>query len=84
LEADYQKMFFQQRGGCWICGSAAKKKTATSGDLLLCIDHDHSRGVVRGLLCDKCNKALGLFNDDPSLLVNAIAYLTQNAKEVAA
>lgn len=55
-----------QENACAIC----KGTTST-----LCIDHDHSSGVVRGLLCSNCNTGIGLFKDDPTRLSNAIAYL---------
>jgi hypothetical protein len=41
----------------------------------LCIDHDHKTGEVRGILCGKCNRAIGLFSDESNLLVKAIEYL---------
>lgn len=41
------------------------------------IDHCHKTGVVRGLLCDKCNKGVGLFDDDIEKLAGMIQYLTQ-------
>lgn len=41
----------------------------------LAVDHCHSEGSVRGLLCQACNVGLGAFKDDPSLLRNAIKYL---------
>lgn len=82
-EADYDKMFFQQEGRCWICGTEAATHK-TSPELRLVIDHDHVDGTVRGLLCQKCNKALGLFNDDLGTLVQAVHYLTKHAKESAA
>lgn len=82
-QEDYEKMFFQQEGRCWIClaGPATHK---TSPDKLLIVDHDHETGEVRGLLCQKCNKALGLFRDDLGLVVRAVDYLVKHAKEVAA
>lgn len=39
------------------------------------VDHDHSTGDVRGILCGHCNKALGLLKDSPEALRRAIAYL---------
>lgn len=80
---DYNRMFFEQQGRCWIC-SAESATHKTSPEKRLVIDHDHLDGTVRGLLCQKCNKALGLFNDDLSLVVKAVHYLTKHAKEVAA
>lgn len=40
-----------------------------------CIDHNHENGVIRGLICRKCNLALGLFDDNIDILINAIEYL---------
>lgn len=54
---------------CEICGSIAKGKRRHN------IDHCHTTGNIRGLLCDLCNKGLGLFKDDTNLLQNAINYL---------
>jgi hypothetical protein len=51
--------------GCTICGSKER----------LCIDHNHTTDKFRGLLCSKCNSALGLFKDDPIRLTVAIQYL---------
>ena len=50
---------------CWICDSVER----------LCIDHCHSTGVVRGLLCTHCNFALGHFKDDIDRMERAIMYL---------
>jgi hypothetical protein len=50
---------------CIICGD--------SGPLV--IDHDHSTGKVRGMLCNHCNRGLGHFRDDPELLTFAAEYL---------
>lgn len=44
----------------------------------LYIDHCHTNGHVRGLLCQKCNSALGLLQDDINILTNAINYLKKN------
>ena len=42
------------------------------------VDHNHSTGEVRGLLCARCNTAMGLFGDSLSLMENAINYLKGN------
>lgn len=41
----------------------------------LVVDHCHDTGIVRGLLCHNCNRALGLFKDKIEVLKNAIKYL---------
>ncbi|MBE3042995.1 endonuclease VII domain-containing protein [Candidatus Bathyarchaeota archaeon] len=53
---------------CVICGG-------TNGKKRLAVDHDHRTGVIRGLLCNRCNQALGLMRDSYELLTNAIKYL---------
>jgi hypothetical protein len=40
------------------------------------VDHCHDKNRVRGLLCQKCNKGIGLLNDDIQILKNAISYLS--------
>ena len=80
---DYDRMFFEQEGRCWICRTEAATHK-TSPEKRLVVDHDHVDGTIRGLLCQKCNKALGLFNDDLAVLVQAVHYLTKHAKEIAA
>jgi len=51
---------------CWVCGSGVR----------LCIDHCHTTGKARGLLCSNCNTALGYFGDDVIKMQKAIEYLT--------
>ncbi len=67
---DWDNMFAKQAGCCEICGihQSAIKTT-------LCVDHCHNTGKVRGLLCIKCNTAIGSLNDDVSILEKAIKYL---------
>jgi len=39
------------------------------------IDHNHKTGEFRGVLCKQCNRALGMFKDDPEVIANAVEYL---------
>jgi hypothetical protein len=63
-------MILGQDSNCIIC----KKELSSESN----IDHDHITGKIRGVLCGKCNKGLGLFNDDVNALKNAIKYLNNN------
>jgi len=53
---------------CEICGTL---------DFGLVVDHDHSTGKFRGLLCNPCNKALGFFRDNPEVLESAARYIRE-------
>jgi hypothetical protein len=70
----YNEMLAEQNGCCAICTKA--ERNAINGRVLaLAVDHDHNTGAVRALLCGDCNRAIGLFRDDPALLDAARAYL---------
>lgn len=68
---DYNSMREKQNYCCAICSTHESK--AVRG--LLYVDHCHETSVVRGLLCSVCNKALGLFKDNPEFLLRAVSYL---------
>lgn len=70
---DYDKMLKNQNYCCHIC-----LKHENNFSKKLAVDHCHATGKVRGLLCDICNRSLGLFKDSVELLQNAIDYLTKN------
>lgn len=65
----YDMMLESQDGRCAIC-----KKPHTENKRMA-VDHCHVTGEIRGLLCQKCNMALGLFNHDFAILHAAISYL---------
>jgi 5-methylcytosine-specific restriction endonuclease McrA len=65
---EYQRMLDAQGGRCAICGN----KPVT---IRLAVDHDHVTGRVRGLLCRRCNRALGLWEGDPQKMRNLIGYV---------
>jgi len=70
----YLELFEAQKGKCKICGYEPQ------GDEYLHIDHNKKTGEIRGLLCGRCNKALGLFDEKPENLINAIKYVEGNQK----
>lgn len=73
-KSEYLALLIAQDNKCGIC----------RGDLNLdkhtCIDHDHSTGEIRGVLCSSCNKGLGFFKDSIDLLEASISYLENNFK----
>lgn len=73
-ETDYQDMLASQGGGCAICGSY----DPGNGRANFCIDHCHTTNIIRGLLCDSCNKGLGCLKDSIINLEKAIQYLKNN------
>lgn len=69
--ADYEAMLDAQGRCCAICSTDKPGGNAKHWH----VDHCHSTGRVRGLLCSRCNLAIGQFNDDPELLIRACVYL---------
>ena len=65
----FKEMFEYQGGKCAIC----EEQCLTERELA--VDHCHKTGKVRGLLCMRCNTALGSFKDDLLLLEKAMFYL---------
>jgi hypothetical protein len=70
----YNELATIQDNKCAICS-----KPLVNNGKKLSVDHCHKTHLVRGLLCNKCNFGLGYFDDDPSKLLNAINYLSNNA-----
>ncbi len=66
----------KQKDKCAICGNNETMKHARGTVNQLAVDHDHVTGKIRGLLCQRCNRALGLLRDDIAVLLSAAAYLT--------
>lgn len=76
---DYEKMLNSQRGVCAIC---KKKETSLFNGKVkkLSVDHCHNTNIVRGLLCNSCNRGLGYFIDSVDILKNALIYLKKYDK----
>lgn len=67
-DKEYQRLLQEQHGLCAICESPPKHDR-------LCADHDHTTGVIRGLLCRNCNAMLGLAWDTALILRRGADYL---------
>lgn len=69
---NWLKMWESQNGECAICGESFNAPSES------CVDHNHKTDKVRGLLCNKCNVAIGLLNDNPILTAKVTEYLLRN------
>ena len=67
---EYDELLAAQGGCCKICGT-----DTPNGQGRFVIDHNHTTGEIRGLLCSTCNTGLGNFFDNPQFLKNAATYL---------
>jgi hypothetical protein len=70
---EYVEIYKSQGEVCAICKRNCKTKKSLS------VDHNHATGKVRGLLCNTCNTALGMFLDSPVLLKRASDYLERDS-----
>ena len=71
---EFHKMYEEQEGCCPICGITMSLENRQGGSGC-CVDHCHKTNAVRGLLCNHCNRGLGMFKEDKQALKNAIRYL---------
>lgn len=71
--AAYDAMLVAQGGGCAICQAPQNPSRRHA------VDHDHSTGKVRGLLCLRCNVTVGVLEKRKDLLTKAAAYLAKRA-----
>lgn len=74
--SEYQQMLEEQQFSCKICG-----KSQGDNGKALAIDHCHTSNKIRELLCSTCNKALGLFKDDPYILIKGAEYLLKHKQD---
>jgi hypothetical protein len=65
---EYDRILALQNGVCAICENKPKGR-------FLCVDHCHRTGKIRGLLCSRCNAAIGSFEDNPKYTEAATVYL---------
>lgn len=69
----YLDIVERQGGACAVCRSTRPRRKK----MRLCVDHDHSTGAIRGLVCNACNLAIGFARDNPELLRKLATYLEQ-------
>lgn len=76
---DYENIFESQKGVCVICNKPETliRQNSKCG---LAIDHCHISGKIRGLLCNNCNRILGMLKEDVFILKNMISYLKKHGK----
>jgi hypothetical protein len=72
---DYDRLLETQRGLCAICRGPQRGRGK-----YFAVDHCHTTGRVRGLLCGPCNRGIGFLGDDPGRVSAAIAYLETVAR----
>lgn len=70
---DWERMYADQGGVCAICKQSESDKSTRYSNLA--VDHCHTTGVVRGLLCSACNRAIGFLGDDPDRAKALAEYL---------
>lgn len=75
----YQKILDSQNGVCAICKKpeVVRKNLSVDHDHRCCTHHKSCGKCIRGLLCHRCNQALGLMNDDILILKSAVDYLSR-------
>ena len=73
-EHDYQRLLQEQGGRCAICGGQDEQH--------LSVDHDHSTGEIRGLLCRQCNLVIGNAQEDPNILEASMRYLEKHGRTI--
>jgi hypothetical protein len=77
--ADYNVILESQGYVCAICGKQeVTRHNNTDRVRNLAVDHSHSTGKVRGLLCTACNQGLGNFKENLDSLAKAMSYLIEN------
>lgn len=70
-EDEFNQMLLKQDNKCAICGTSDWGRPSPS------IDHNHKTGKVRALLCNRCNRVLGLTEDSPELISKMLEYLKE-------
>jgi hypothetical protein len=80
---EYQALFEAQNGVCKLCGEEeTMRKNHSEEKRMLAVDHDHNTGVVRGLLCARCNVNLGHYEKIKDMIPGFQRYLIEEAVQL--
>lgn len=75
-------LFESQNGKCGVCDRGLEMSVSylagENRDRIACLDHDHATGRVRGILCNSCNRAIGMLKEDIDILLRAASYLKEH------
>lgn len=79
----YQALLERQKDQCGICRiHISEYQRTTKRCAVFSIDHNHSSGAIRGLLCNNCNTAIGLLKEDPVVIMNTLEYLGYSVQDI--
>jgi len=79
----YQDMLNEQHNLCAVCDNKESIMNQKSNKIQkLSVDHNHTTGKIRGLLCTACNKGLGMLKDNPDIVLKGYHYLMKYEEEV--
>lgn len=70
----YDEQVLIQGGVCYVC------KRPPASNKSLCVDHNHSTGEIRKLLCHNCNVSLGMLKEDVDIMKSMIEYVVEHSK----
>jgi Recombination endonuclease VII len=74
---DFDRLYQIQQGKCVGCEAHQSELNRS-----LCVDHNHETKKVRGLLCAKCNTALGQANDNINILKRLVIYMNKHQETI--
>ena len=77
---EYEALLVKQNSKCALCGIEESRSHLGGGNYMLCVDHCHDTGAIRGLLCNNCNRGLGFLGDRIETLEGAIRYLKEGSE----
>ena len=82
-EQQWNEMIGRQNHQCAICGEVLRIDATVKGNDRPHVDHCHTTGQVRGILCSRCNIAIGAMKDSPHIAICAAYYLCKEGNDAA-